>query len=130
MIYAQRVFLGGDVVSQHQVKLVHIAVLAGNGSDGVVRLAVSFRKDESSLIGVASPLGKDNVCQLHKSACVGVSEPYNGHGPLYSSHCNIFKALYLVFLFDICLCHWKGVVSALEMLMAQDRAAYDRQICI
>ena len=58
------------------------------------------------------------------------AEPDNGHRPLNSACLYVLIALYGVFLFNGSFRHCKCIVSALEMLVAEDRAAYDRQVCI
>ena len=63
MIYAERMLLGGDVVAEHQIQLVIIAALSGDGGDGVVRLAVRLRIDEGRLIRVAAPFFQDHIRQ-------------------------------------------------------------------
>ena len=55
MIHAQRVFLGGNIVSEGQIQFIEIPSLSGDRRDGVVGLSVRLGKDKRRLIRVASP---------------------------------------------------------------------------
>ena len=95
-----------------------------------MRLAVCLRKYKCVLIGVASPFCENYISKLYKPCAVLSAESQYGHGPLYSSCCDILKALYCIGLFDRSGSHGKGVVSSLEMLVAEYGAAYYRKIGI
>ena len=71
MIHAQRMLLGGDVVAQHQIQLIVVAALSGNGGDGVVGLSIRFRIDESRLIRVAAPFFQNHIRQGDDPIAVG-----------------------------------------------------------
>ena len=52
MIQPERVLRRGQVVAQHQIKLIIGSAATGDRSDGIVRNTVSFRKDHRGFIGV------------------------------------------------------------------------------
>ena len=70
MIYAQRKFLCGNVIAQHQIQLIHIPVFAGNGRNGIVRLSLCFCEYKGRLIGIAAPHLQHMVTQLNEPVAV------------------------------------------------------------
>ena len=128
VVYTQRVLLCGDVIAQCQVKLVQTVVHSGNRGDGVVRLSFCFCIDEGFLIGIASPGLKDVVRQINDPVFIISLETDDRERPLYNAGFDILEAFHLKCADYRRFCHCKGVITALEMVMAQNGAAYDRQV--
>ena len=128
--HAERMLRRCDVVAQDEVQLIVYAAAAGNGRDGVVRLAVRLGKDEGALVRVAAPCAQDTVGQLHKAVAVRAGQAQNGHRPLDDARADIVKAAEADRLLDRRALHGKCVVPALEMVVAQDGAADDGQVGI
>ena len=55
MIYAQRIFLCSNIISQRQIKLKQIISFTGNGRNGIMRFSLCFRKHKGFLICISSP---------------------------------------------------------------------------
>ena len=54
----------------------------------------------------------------------------NRHWPFYNTGFHILISRYRKRRFDLCSLHSKFIVTALKMLMCQNRTTYDRQIRI
>ena len=130
MVYAKRMLLCRDVVAQYKIQLVFAAAFSCDRCDRVVRLAVCLCKDKGCLICIASPRLQDVVCQVHKALRILMADADHGHRPFYNACLHILIACKCDFFFDRSLCHGKFVVAALEMIVAQDRTADDRQVCV
>ena len=128
MEHAQGELLGGDVVAQHQVQLVLALPLAGDGGDGVVRLAVGLGEDKGVGVRVSPPGGQDLVRQVHQAGIIGAAQPDDGEGPVDDARLHVLKAREGDRLFHRGLLHGEGVAAALEVVMAQNGAAHDGQI--
>ena len=70
VINAKRIFLGGDVVSKHKVKLISAVPHSCDRCDSVVRLAFSFSVNERFFVGVASPCSEYLVCKVNESVFI------------------------------------------------------------
>ena len=55
VVNAQRELFCGDVISQHQIQLIHIPVLSCDRGNGIMWFSIGFGIHKSCLIGVASP---------------------------------------------------------------------------
>ena len=130
VVNSERMLLGRDVISQHQIQLIAFIVSACNGGYCVVRLAVCFGKYKCRFICIASPCSEYLISKLHQPAGIIAAQTDNGHRPLYSAYGNIFEALYCIFLFNGSSRHGKGIVSALKMLMAENRTANNGKVGI
>ena len=128
MVDAQGMLLGGDIVPEHQVQLVVAAAAAGDGGDGAVGHAVGLGEDKGRLVGIAAPSGKDLIGQLHQPVLVGAVQPDDAHGPLDDAGLDILEPGEGQLLLHRGELHGEGVVAALEVLVAQDRAADDGQV--
>ena len=118
MVHAQRELFGGDIIAQHQIQFKHIAVLARNRRNGIVGFSVRLRIDKCRFIGIFSPGLQHNIRQIDESVAVLSPKPQHRHGPEYNACLHIFKAFHLEMLFNRCLSHGKGVMPALEMIVA------------
>ena len=117
MIHSQGMLLCGNVVSQYQIQFKIISASSGNGSDGVVGLPLRLCIDKGILIRIAS--GKQNlICQFYQPFLIRSADTNYRHGPFYDSCFHIGKTGKLNFLFHLRFCHGKGIVPALEMVMA------------
>ena len=130
MVDPQRVFRGGDVVAQDQIQLISAIPHPGNGGDGVVGFAVRLGKDEACLVGIAAPCGQDLVGQLHQTLVIRTGQADAAHGPVDDAGFHILKAGEYPALLDGGLGHGELVVTALEVVVAQDAAAHNGQVCI
>lgn len=92
MVNAQRIFPGRDVVPEGQIQLKGIAHFSGNRSDGVVGLAVCLGKNKGSLIGVASPLIQDMLCQVDEPCLVLAADTDDGQRPFDDACLHILVA--------------------------------------
>ena len=108
--HAERMLRRCDVIAQDEVQLIVRAAAAGNGCDGVVRLAVRLGKDEGTFVRVAAPCAQDTVGQLHKAIAVRAGQAQNGHRPLDDACADIVKAAEADRLLDRRALHGKCVV--------------------
>ena len=126
----QRIFLRGDIVSQHQVQLIFPLPHPGDRGDGVVGLAVRLSEDESVLVRIAPPGGEDLVRQLHQPAVIFAPQTEDAHRPFDDARLHIGESGKAHQLFHRGLLHGESVVPALEMVVAEDGAAHDGQVRI
>ena len=128
VVHTQRVLRGGDVVAQHQVQLILAVPHPGDGGNGVVGLAVSLGKDKAALVSVAAPCSQQLIGKLHKACVVCTGQTDAAHGPVHDTGLHVLKAGEHPRLFNGGFRHGKLVVTALEVVVAQDAAAHDGQI--
>ena len=130
MEHAQGKLLRGDVVPQDQIQLQKLPPFAGNGGDGVVGLSVRFGKEEGLLVGIASPSGENPVGQCNERFRLGALQAQDGHGPFDNASCHLGEVREGQAPLHGGLGHSKFVPATLEMLVAEDRAAYNGQVCV
>ena len=118
MIYAQRMLLCGDIVSQRQIQLEDVPLLSGDRSDGIVRFPVRLRVDEGVFVGIASPCLQHMCGEIHQALLVFVTDAQHGQGPFHDSGFHILVSGDDYRLLDLRLRHGKGVMAALEMIVA------------
>ena len=118
MIYAQGEFLCGDIVSERQIQFKGILHLPGNGSDRIMGLPVGFCVDKGFLVGIASPCVQDMLCQVNQAFLVLVADTDDGQRPFYNACLHILKSRDREMLLDGRLCHGKGIVASLIVVMA------------
>ena len=70
------------------------------------------------------------VCQINDALFVLAGKPDHRKRPFYNACLDIFKSFYRKFFNDRCLFHSKSIVTALEMVVAENGSAYDWKICI
>ena len=128
MVYAQGEFFGGEVISEHQVQLELVPHLAGDGRDGIVRFPVRLRENERGLVAVPPPGRQHLVSQLHQPVGIPAPQAQHGHGPEHDSRLHVLKTFQGKILLNGRFGHGKGVMSALEMVVAQNGAAHNGQI--
>ena len=128
VVHAQRMLRGGDVIAQHEIQLILAVPHPGYGGDGVVRLAVGLGKDKAALVGVAAPGSQQLIGQLHKARVILTGQADAAHGPVHDAGLHILKAGEHPCFFNGSLGHGKLIVTALEVVVAQDAAAHDRQV--
>ena len=128
MINAKRMLLSSDIIAEHQVELIVVTALSRDWSDRVVRRAVRERVDESVLIRISAPGVQYVVGQRDDAVRVRPAEPDAGHRPVHDTAGDVLKSLHREGPLHRRLGHGKIVVSALEMVVAQDRSAHDRQV--
>ena len=130
MEQSQGTFRCGTVIAQYQVAFIQPATHPGDGGNGVVRCAVSLCKDIRLSIGVISPQCQHMVAGGSKCRAIFTLQANHRHGPLYNA-CLDFR---LVRQQERCLngrfCHGEGVMTALEMFVAQNRTAYNGQVSV
>ena len=130
VINAKRIFLCCYVVTKCKVKLIGVVDLSCNRCNRVVLFAVGFRKYKCRFVRVGSPLFKNYIRKLDNSVAVLAAKSDNRKRPFNYARFNILKALDCKMLFNRCFCHCKGIMTALIMVVREDRAADNRQICI
>ena len=67
MIYAKRMFLGRDVIAQHQIQFEILSAFARNRCDRVVRLSVGLREYKCRLIRIATPCKQDLIRKVDQT---------------------------------------------------------------
>ena len=148
VVDAEGMLLCCDVVAQDQVEFPDISVPAGDRGDRVVRhahdgrclgarsgagplrLLLRLGEDESVRIGIAAPGSQDVVREGDDAGAVGAVQAYAGHGPLDDAALHVLEAGDGEGALDGRLLHREGVAAALEVVVCEDRAAYDRQVRI
>ena len=130
MINTKRIFLCCNIVSQCQIQFKHISDLTCDRCDRIVRFTVCLCKNKCSFVCIASPHFQYMCCQFYQTIRIFVTDTEYRKRPFYDSRFDIFKSWNSYGFLDRSLCHCEGIMSSLEMIMAQDRAANDRKICI
>ena len=130
VVYAERVFLCGDVIAKGQVKFKKFSASAGDGSDRIVRRSVCLSEDERALVRVAAPLIQDMLSQIYDPLRICTLQADDGERPFYDPCGYILVSGHLELFGHRRFGHSKSIVSALEMIVAQYGAAYDREICV
>lgn len=130
MIDTQWMFFGGDVVAQGQIEFIGVSYLAGNRCDGIVWLAVGLCKDESSFIGITTPCFQYMGSQVDEALLILMADTQYGEWPFHDAGFHVFVTWDDNMLFNRSLGHGEGVMSALEVIMAQDGATDDRKVGI
>ena len=87
-------------------------------------------KNSCFWVAVFTPAGEDKVCCLHQKLWLLVTQSDNRHGPLDDSCFNLGESLNCKACFHGGTSHGEGVVSSLEMLVTQNGASYDGQVCV
>ena len=128
MVHAQRMLRSGDVVAQHQIQLILAVPHPGDGGNGVVGLTIRLGKDKAAFIGVAAPGSQQLIGQLYKACVICTGQTDAAHGPVHDAGLHILKAGEHPRLFNRCFGHGELVMTALEVVVAQDAAAHDRQV--
>ena len=118
MIYAEGMFLCGDIVSQCQVELKETASPARNGCDRVVGRSVCLGEDESVLICVGAPCPENVVSEVNDPVRISTLETDDGERPLHDAGFYILVSGYSELFDHRGLGHSKGIISSLEMVMA------------
>ena len=118
MVNAERMLIGCDIVAQSQIKLIEIPAFSGDRGDRAVWSSVCLSKDEGIFIGVAAPFIQDVLGEIYDALCVRALKADHGERPFYDPCGYILISLNRKVLDDRSLCHGKGIVSALEMIVA------------
>ena len=89
----------------------------------------------SAKINAASsvyPLQPASTCVARSISLVSslLTDTQYGQRPFYNAGFHIFVSRDRHMLFNLCLRHGKGIMPALEMIVAKDRTSYDRKIRI
>ena len=130
VINAERMLLGRDVVAEHEIKLEFAVAHTGDRGDRVVRLTVSLGKDEGVSVRIAAPSRENAVSKLDERCFFICAQTNDRHRPLDNASLDVLKATEGDGLFDRCLGHCKGVMTALHVVMREDRTADDGKIGI
>ena len=130
MVDAERILLRGDVVAQDEIQLIVVAAAARNRRDRIMRLTVCLGEDKRILIRVAAPCAENLVRKVDETRAVCAAQADGGKRPLDDARLDIRKACKADFLFNRRLGHGEGIAPALEMVVAENRAADNRQIGI
>ena len=130
MVHTQRMFFCGDVVTQYQIQFIFVSTFSGDRCDGVMRFSICFRKDKGIFVCITTPIFQKHISAINQTMMVFMGNTDNGHRPFHNAHFHIFKTLADCFPFHFCPFHSKSIPSTLEMVMGQDRTAYDSQVCV
>ena len=130
VIYAKRMFLCREIIAEYQIKLIIGASSSCDRCDRIVWFTVCLSIDDCILIGVSSPCNKDLVCQFNQTLLIAACDTNHGHRPLYDAGLHIFESCESNLFLDRCLFHCECIMSALEMIMTQNRSTDDRKIRI
>ena len=90
--YTERMFLCCNVAAQNKVEFKIISPASGNGSNGVMRLAIGKSNHANSFVAVTSPKSKDFIRKFRNSCRVRSAKADNAHRPVNNSGLDIFKA--------------------------------------
>ena len=93
MVKPHGVLFCRQVIAQHKVKLISAVSHTCDRRNGVVRLAVRFRKDHRVRVGICTPLGKDSARQLAELRLVRAVQAQNRHRVLPEQHIGFWKNL-------------------------------------
>ena len=130
MVHPERMLTGGDIVAQDQVQLIIFSTLSGDGRDGVMIFSLRPGKDESLLIRITAPAPEDPVSQVDQALLIRSADADDRHGPFDDPGADILISFKHKRCLHPRLGHGELISAALEMLVAQDRPAHDRQIRI
>ena len=128
MINSKRMLASRDVVAQNQIQLVQIFFAPRNRSDRVVRFAFGFCENERAFIGIFSPGEQNLFRQIYERFLFFARKPNHGHRPFYDSSFYRRKSLEFDLRFNRRARHRKFEIAALEMVVAQNRTADNRQV--
>ena len=130
MEHAQGMLWGSNVAPQHQIQLIELSSAPGNGGNGIVRLSVREGHHAHTFVGIAPPAGENLVCQLCQPLRILPIQPDDAHRPADNARLNVLEAPEFQLLLHRRGLHGEGIVSTLEVLMAEDRAAHNGQVGI
>ena len=77
MVNTKRIFIRRDVIAEHQIQLVEIAVLSGNRRDRIVRFSVRLSINKSILIRIAAPCTQHLFTQINQAIRILGTGPQN-----------------------------------------------------
>ena len=118
MVNAKRMLFCGDIVSQSQIQLKHFSHLTGNRSNGIVGLAICLCIDEGSFICISSPYLQYMRSQIDQALLIFMADTQNGKRPFDNACLHILISRNCYMLLNRRFCHSKGIMSALEMIVA------------
>ena len=118
MIYAKRILICRQVVSQSQIQFKHIADFSCDRCDRVMWLSICLSKDVCIGVGIASPCTKYMVSQIDQTFLVFAANTQYGQRPFYDAGFHILVSRDLNVFLDRCFCHCKLVIAALIVVMA------------
>ena len=117
MIYAQRIFLCRNIISQRQIKLKQIISFTGNGRNGIMRFSLCFRKHKGFLICISSPYLQNMRSKIDQTFFILMTDSKNRQRPFYNSRLYIFISRNHYIFLNGGFCHGKGIMASLEMIM-------------
>ena len=121
MINAKRILFCCNIVSKCQIQLKSISHLTCDRRDGIMRLTVCLCKNKCSFVCIASPVFQHMCRQIDQSLLIFTPDTQNRKRPFHDTGFYIFISWNRHMLLDLSLRHGKCIMSALEMIMAQDR---------
>ena len=128
VVHAQGVLRSSDIVPQHQVQFIPASPPPGDGRDGIMGLGFRLRKEEHGFVAVHPPGLQNPVGHVHQPRRVLVGEAQHGHRPLDDSRLHILIAADAYLGLHRRFLHGEGIVSALEVVVGQNRSPHDGQI--
>ena len=93
-----------------------------------VMVAVGLREHKGRLVCVAPPGGEDAVGQLHQTLIIFAAETDHGHGPLDNACLHVLEVPEGDGSLHRSLLHGESIMAALEMVVAENRAAHNGEI--
>ena len=93
--------------------------------NGVVGHAFGLCKDESILVGITTPAQQNLISQLYQTRLFAAAQTDDTHGPLNDAGLHILETSKDNLTLDRRALHGEAVVATLEVLVAEDTAAYD-----
>ena len=117
MVDAKWVFLGCNIISKYQIKLIIFTAFSCNWGDRIVWFSICLGKNKYRFICIITPFRKDNISKRNNTIIIFVGKPNHRHWPLDNSRLNILKSFECEFFLYRCLCHSKLIISALKMVM-------------
>ena len=130
MIYSQRMLFCGNIISQCQIQFKGITYLTCDRCNGIMRFSLCLCKNKCSLICISSPHFQNMCSQIHQTFLILMTNSQYGKRPFYNSSLHILISRNGNCFLNRCLCHCKGIMSSLEMIMTENGASYNWQVRI
>ena len=128
VVHTERTLVRRDVVPQREVQFELAVPFTGDRRDRVVRFAVRLGEDERVFVRVASPGLQDVVREVDDPLVVFPAQADDRQWPVDDARLDVFVTGDRELALIRRLRHGKLVAAALEVVVAQDRAADDGQV--
>lgn len=77
MVNTKRILIRRDVIAEHQIQLIEIAILSGNRRDRVVRFSVRLGINKGILIRIAAPCTQHFFAKINQAVRILGTSPQN-----------------------------------------------------